>query len=361
MRVLRTLRFRLALLGFAAVYLPVVILLGVVVVTDEREVVTVEDDEPAVVHTSSRAPSPWALATTAVLAPVAALASWALAGRAVRPLVRIRATADTIMATSLSQRIGQQAAPTEVAELAASFDRMLDRLDRAARAQTTFIEDASHELRTPLAILETNSDVLLAGLGTDGGAPDAGELRAGLERNRRAVARLGRAVDDLVRAARHEAARLELGPVDLAAVAVDAADQWREPLAAAGLALRVSVPAGGAAALADRPSVERLVDNLLDNAVRHARGATWADLTVAREGGEVVLTVSDDGPGIPPGQEQAAFLRRWTQGPAEATDRGSGLGLAIAAQVMAAHGGSLDLDRSHRPGARFVARFPASA
>jgi signal transduction histidine kinase len=363
---------RLALLGFAAVYVPLVVLLGVVTVTEEQELVDTGGG-PQLVEEGGGDP-PWAVATTLLLAPVAAAASWVLAGRAVRPIVAVTAAADSIMATSPSRRIGEQSAPTEVAELAASFDRMLDRLDRAAQARTAFLEDVSHELRTPLAVLETNTDVLLnavaptpadaaAGDPTEGATdaapgPDVGEVRRGLERNRRAVTRLAGAVDDLLRAARNEAAQLDVGPLDLARLAREAGDQWRPRAAAAGLALRVDAP-GPAPVEADRPAVERLVDNLLDNAVRHARGATAVTVTVAvPASGEVELSVADDGPGLPAGHEEEAFGRRWTGGGDTA---GEGLGLAIATQVVTAHGGTLTLDRAHTPGARFVARFPAPA
>ena len=156
----RSLRGQLALLGFLAIYVPVLLLLGVVIATEDESTVTI--DGAQVVAATSTDRSPWTTWTVVGLAPVAGGLAWWLAGRAVRPLDRVRAVAEDIEATDLTRRIDLHRGPVEIVALAASFDAMLDRLDRAAQAQRQLIEQTSHELRTPLSILTTNADVLLA-------------------------------------------------------------------------------------------------------------------------------------------------------------------------------------------------------
>lgn len=144
----RSLRVQLAVLGFLAIYVPVLFLLGVTLVTEEE---AVEVDGVEVVEGTSARRSPWTTWTVVALAPAAAGLAWWLAGRAVRPVDRVRLVAEEIEASDLSRRIGLESGPTEVVALAASFDAMLDRLEHAAEEQRLLIEETSHELRTPIS------------------------------------------------------------------------------------------------------------------------------------------------------------------------------------------------------------------
>ncbi|MFC7722526.1 HAMP domain-containing protein [Nonomuraea recticatena] len=157
----RSLRAGLAVLGFLAIYLPALLLFGVVLVTDTETTFQTIDGVESVRSVSAHR-SAWPTWTIVALAPAAAAVAWWWAGRAVRPLDRVRAVAEDIGATDLGRRIALDGGPAEVVALAASFDAMLDRLEQAAATQRRLIEETSHELRMPLAVLMTNAEVLLA-------------------------------------------------------------------------------------------------------------------------------------------------------------------------------------------------------
>ncbi len=202
-----------------------------------------------------------------------------------------------------------------------SLNRMLDALDRARAAERRLLADASHELRTPVTALRGN-----AAFARRHGA-DAG-LLAELEAD---ADRLARLVDDLLALEREAGARTPDEEVALADV-VDAAAEGATVTERAPLAVR-----GQAGAL------ERALRNLVDNARVHGRGEVR--VAVSREGDRAVLSVSDDGPGIPPDAAEAA-LRRFWRGPDAAAQRrpGSGLGLAIVAATAERHGGEVRID-----------------
>ena len=181
-RAVRSLRVQLAVVGFFAIYVPVLLLAGVTAVTDTE--IQVVDDGTAVEETSDRR-SPWVTVTAAALGPAAAARAWWWSGRAVRPIDRVRTVAEDIEGSDLSRRIALDTGPTEVVALAASFDAMLDRLERAAEAQRRLIEEASHELRTPLTVLKANAEVMLAHP-----EPTVDLYREGLERSQVAATRL---------------------------------------------------------------------------------------------------------------------------------------------------------------------------
>jgi signal transduction histidine kinase len=321
----RSLRVRLATLGFLAIYLPALLLFGVILATDTE--VTVDTGQPA---TSTRHLSGWPLGTLLALGPVAAVLAWWWAGRAVRPLHRVRAVAEDIEATDLSRRIGLEGGPVEVTALAASFDAMLDRLEAAAAVQRRLIEETSHELRVPLAVLMTNAEVLLAHP-----APTVEVYRQGLERAKAAADRLQRTIEELLVDARGRARTIDRRPVDLMPVV-------RALVADAGVlatACGVTVAVGGPPAVVcqvDEPTVRRAISNLLDNAIRHAPEGSTVDVHLERPGDGVAVTVTDRGPGIPAAEQEHIFERFWRGG-----DAGTGLGLAIASQIAQAHGGAV--------------------
>jgi signal transduction histidine kinase len=333
----RSLRVQLAVVGFAAIYAPVLLVLGVDVVT-EQEVTTTVDGTATVVATEGR--SGWTVATVVVLAPVALALAWWLAGRATRPLDRVRTVADEIGESDLSRRIGLARGPTEVVALAASFDAMLDRLEHAADVQRTLIEETSHELRTPLAVLTTTADVLLAHPD-----PTPDDHRTALERTRAAAARLAAVVDGLLVEARGRARSIDRQPVDLVAVVGDVVDEAAVLAAEGEVGLDLVAPPSLVVA-ADEATVRRAIANLVDNAVRHAPVGTAVDVEVAVGGGAATIAVTDRGPGLAADAQERAFERFWR------ADRspGSGLGLPIARQVARAHGGDVTVQSPGRAG-----------
>ncbi len=329
----RSLRLQVATLGFAAIYLPVLVVLGVGALTQEESVV-VGADGSEVVARAGGGPSGWTLATVVALAPVAAALAWWWSGRAVLPLDRVRRVAEEIEATDLGRRVALDRGPTEAVALAGAFDALLDRLEGAAEVQRTLVEEASHELRTPLAVVLTSADVALAAP-----EPTVESQREALERVRSAAHRMRATVDALLVEARGRARTLARAAVDVAALARDVVAE-AEPVAAAAsvrLVVSVAAPGGGATATIDAPGVRRALADLIANAIRHAPAGTDVAVTVAADPERLTVTVTDQGPGIPEADRERAFERFWSGGD------GTGLGLAIARQVARAHAGDVTL------------------
>jgi signal transduction histidine kinase len=232
------------------------------------------------------------------------------------------------------------------------MNEMLDRLQLAGERQRRFVADASHELKSPLAAVQAELEVALAHPGQADWTATATRLLAEDHRMERLVADLLflSQCDD------GDFSSLMAPPeiVDLEAVVRDEAGR---------LALRVTVPVDvdialppGRAAIAGQPEhLARVVRNLLENAVRHARAAVSVSLRVA--GGELEMVVADDGPGIGPADRSRVFDRFTRLDDARSRDEGgSGLGLPIAREIVEAHGGRISIGDG--PGGRLVVRLP---
>jgi signal transduction histidine kinase len=278
--------------------------------------------------------------TTAVLAWLV----WVLAGRVLQPVERIRLEVDRISAGRLDRRVPEPAGAGEIARLAHTMNAMLDRLADAVERQRRFVADAAHELRTPLARIRTQLEVDRFHPGTADPAVTATAVLAETER-------LQRLVDDLLLLARSDAGAAglrDVGPVDLDEVVGEHA-HGRSLVDTADV---VPVQVAG-----DRAQLERAVANLLDNAVRHAREKVTVSL--GEVDGVAVLTVADDGPGIPAAAREWVFERFTRLDDARSADEGgAGLGLAIARDIAVRHGGSLELAADRTLGARFVLALP---
>ncbi|MEH1124364.1 HAMP domain-containing sensor histidine kinase [Micromonospora sp. CPCC 206061] len=324
-----SLRVRLALLGFLAIYGPALLLFGVVLATDTETETRHVDGVETVQDTTSRG-SIWVSVTVLALSPAAAALAWWWAGRAVRPIDRVRAVADDIRAADLSRRIALSDGPAEVAALAASFDAMLERLHEAGETQRRLIEEASHELRIPLAVLVTNAEVLLAHP-----KPTVEAYRRGLERSRVAAVRLQAVLDELLVDARGRARILDRRPADLMVVVRAIVDEASVP----GVNLSFDGPETAICPV-DEPTVRRAVHNLVDNAIRYSPPGTPVRVAVEVTAHDVAVVVTDRGPGIAASEHDRVFQRFW-RGRSDVP--GTGLGLAIARQVAQAHGGDLTL------------------
>jgi signal transduction histidine kinase len=282
------------------------------------------------------------------------LAGLYVARRAMRPIAELTEAAREIERTrDPSRRLPFPEAEDEVAELARTLDGMLAALD-ASRSETEamlirqreFIADASHELRTPLTSVLANLELLSEEL--------TGEQADTAHAALRSTRRMRRLVGDLLLLARADAKRTQpQRATDLGAVLVEAAGEL-EPVAEGH---ELSVEAEPATVIGTRDDLHRLTLNLLENSIRHTPAGTHIRASTAAVGGTAVLTVEDDGPGIPPELEQRVF-ERFVRG-ARDGGRGSGLGLAIVRAVVEAHGGTVRLERPEvGTGTRFVIRLP---
>jgi signal transduction histidine kinase len=268
---------------------------------------------------------------------VSATLGWLLAGRALRPLSRITATARRVSEENLHERISLAGPDDELKELADTFDTMLARLDAAFESQRSFVANASHELRTPLAIIRTEVDVALQSrrLTVD-------KLSAMAEVVRSASERSERLIEALLTLARSDRGDLRREPVDLAAAARSALDDVASELVA--LDLRVEAELEPATAIGDRALLERLVSNLVENAARHNVQGGWVSITTGAADRTATLVVANGGAAITPGDADRftiPFQRRGDE--RTRLTPGSGLGLSIIDSVARAHGGELRL------------------
>lgn len=284
-------------------------------------------------------------ALPALLAAFAA--SWLVAGRALRPLRVVAATADEIGRTrDFGRRLDVHRRRDEVFLLSASFNRMLEALQGALESQRRFVADASHELRTPLATIQGNAGLLAHG-------PAVGD-----EVRRAAVAdiageseRMSRLTERLLTLARADAGlELELAPVELRSLVAEVVRQ----VASLHPDKAVSIEADEVAVSGDADALKQLVVILLDNATRHASASVG--VTLHREDGWARLVVGDDGPGVPAADRERIF-QRFYKGDA-ARGGGAGLGLAIARWVADQHHGRIVAGSSRDGGAAFFVDLP---
>ncbi len=291
---------------------------------------------------------------------LAALLVALFTGPALRPLGRLREAVAGVSTTSdLSTRLPEADGPNEVQALAASVNEMLARLEassgeteEALEATRRFAADVGHELRTPLTSIRANFDALARNPGMDESERQAiiGELAAEQER---VVALL----DSLQALARGDAGKVlpreEVDLDEVADAAVEAA-KARNPEVAIELDGSAGEPIHGWP-----DGLRLLADNLIENAARHGASKVEVALRPLGDGGGAVLTVDDDGPGIPVGEREQIF-ERFHRGEGAAAP-GSGLGLAMVAQQAALHGGAVTVTDAELGGARFEVSLPGGA
>jgi signal transduction histidine kinase len=284
---------------------------------------------------------------------------WLLAGRALRPLQDITATARRLTDRSLHERIALEGPDDEIKDLADTFDAMLERLDRAFDSQRRFVANASHELRTPLTINRTLIEVALDN-------PQANESLRQLGTALLAVnQRHERLIDGLLTLASSQQRITDPIPVDLADIARRIATESQAAAEQAGVEIRTALASAHVAG--DPALLERLAQNLIDNAIRYNLAEHgWVAVTSGLDDGTAQLTVENPGPMVPtyelpglfePFRRLASTERRATQG----ANHGAGLGLSIVRSVAHAHGG--DVHATPRPdgGLTMQVRIPALA
>ncbi len=279
----------------------------------------------------------------------AAIVSWQVAGRALRPLKAMVATTDEIARTGdISRRLEPARRKDEVESLTSSFNRMLDRLEESSNLlesslerQRRFVADAGHELRTPLTSIRSN-----AGFLAENPEADETDRVAAISDVLAESERMAGLVSDLLMLARRDARR----PIERSPVALD-----RLASKVAGIAKGDITVSGGATVEGDEGLLERLIWILVDNALRHGQPPVIIDISTISDG--VVLAVEDHGGGISEVDRDLVFERFYRLDAAR-SDSGSGLGLAIASEIAAAHGGAIRAESGSTGGARFVVSIP---
>jgi signal transduction histidine kinase len=281
-----------------------------------------------------------------VLVLLLAALAWRVVGAALRPVDAMRAGAELITGADRADRLPVPASSDEIHRLAVTLNGMLDRLAAARAKQRAFVADAAHELRSPLAAMRTELEVSQRhGLTED----LAADLLADVER-------LTRLVDDLLLLARADDAPVPLPGgrelVDLSSLLIQVGERCQGARVPVSASVDGPLWTGG-----DPDALLRVLTNLVDNAVRHAAGRVV--LTGYREGGDAVVEVIDDGPGIRPDDRERVFDRFTRLDDARTRDDGgSGLGLPIVRELVRRHGGTVALQDA-RPGVRAVVRLPA--
>ena len=281
---------------------------------------------------------------------------WIIADRALRPVGQITATAQRVAAATsahrgLHERIGLRGPQDEIKQLADTFDDMLERLDRSFDGQRRFVANASHELRTPLAINRALLEVTAS-------RPDSStETRQLADTLLSVNARHERLIDGLLTLADSESQITDRTSVNLADVAQHVIDQTDAGTITVGRSDLSAAPVHG-----DPMLLERLVQNLVDNAIRHNTPDGWFRVVTDTRDGNAVLTVTNTGPVVAPYDIPAIFepFRRLAT-PRTRSDRGLGLGLSIVRAVARAHSGEATAAPRPGGGLEVTVRLPAIA
>ncbi|HET9256995.1 MAG TPA: HAMP domain-containing sensor histidine kinase [Pseudonocardiaceae bacterium] len=283
-----------------------------------------------------------------------------------RPLAKVKDTAEAIAAGDLTRRVPEHPPGTEVGQLSGALNGMLVQIESAFRTQQAseaaarsseermrrFVADASHELRTPLTSIRG-----FAELYRQGAADDVPRLMKRIESE---AARMGLLVEDLLLLARLDEQReLARAPVDLIALAADAVHDARALSPGRPVTLELAHDDRVPVVIGDEPRLRQVLGNLVTNALTHTPAGTPVTVAVATEPGWAVLSVADQGPGLAPHDAQRIFERFYRADSARTRTRGgTGLGLSIVAALTAAHGGTAEVNTTPGSGATFRIRLP---
>ncbi|MEV6861968.1 ATP-binding protein [Streptosporangium subroseum] len=323
---------------------------------------------------------------TPLLLILLAGASWVIIGGTLRPIAALRRGADEITGTARSRRLPVPESHDEVHSLATTLNAMLARLEKADARQRALVSDAAHELRSPLASIRLQLEVAL-------GYPEGQDWRETAEGVLEDTMRLARLAEDLLALARLDergGALARREPVELDQLVPQTAERYGEavtvkiadapadrPENAGRIPGMIESPgeaeptheaiepvkdpgraAGAIVVTGDALDLGRVLVNLVDNALRHTAAPVVVELRT--EGADAILTVTDDGPGIPEPDRERVFDRFTRLDSARSRDEGgAGLGLAIVRETVHAHGGAVHLEDAS-PGLRAVVRLPLS-
>jgi heavy metal sensor kinase len=291
-----------------------------------------------------------------VVIALSALAGWLVAGRTLRPVEDVARAAERITSANLHVRIPHRGAGDELDRFIESFNQMTERLDQSFDQIRRFSVDVSHDLRTPLTAVRGQLEVALMTASTPA------EYREAIANALEDVERLASLVRSLLLLAQAEAGQvtLQTSIFDAAAATRDVVEQFQIPAEEAGLTLRYTgVPAQELEA--DRTQFERLLTNLLSNALKYTPSGGQITVGAGSEGSVFILEVADTGVGIPADKLPHIF-DRYYRVKSGRTDRvqGLGLGLSFVHWIVRAHHGEIQVDSKEGKGTRFRIRLPKS-
>jgi signal transduction histidine kinase len=293
------------------------------------------------------------IALAVMTIPAVAL-GWVVAGRVVRPLRTITATAQDISASNLHERLDLAGPADELKELGDTFDALLARLERSFQSERQFVANAAHELRTPLATMRASLDVAMAKPG-----PHPTGTISLAERLRNELDHMDRLLDSLLALAHtQQSPPEERSTVTLSALVIDALDRHQEAIQRTALHLE----------RADDPDtwvegndtlLTRMIDNVIDNAIKHNEPGGWIRIETEVDGAKVSLIVENGGPVVAQADvDELARPFRRLGARRTGSDHGNGLGLSIVESIVAAHHGTLDLHARPDGGLRVAITLP---
>jgi heavy metal sensor kinase len=285
---------------------------------------------------------------------IAAVGGYLLAYRALRPVEQLRRAAEDYSANDLTRRLApQDLRKDELGRLARTLDAMLDRVAGAVEQRQRFTGDASHELRTPIATILADASLSLER------PRSAEDYRATIARIASETARMARIVEGLLVLARADARSAPAHAVEVDLATLLEASVRRAEASAIERRLRIVSRIQPGLIVTDRDGgLERVFDNLLENAVRYAPDGSAIEISGEAHDGLTRVSVSDHGPGIPP-DERSRVFERFHRTPGT-SGNGAGLGLAIAREIVDAHNGEIEVLATPGGGATFVVDLPTS-
>ncbi len=280
---------------------------------------------------------------------ISIVGGWFMAKSSFDPIEKITRTAASIRdGNDLTLRIALKKGPAEVMALSNTFDGMFDRLENSFKAEKQFTSDASHELRTPIAVIKASCDRAMK---KDCSRSDFEETLGIISEQANHMSCLVSQLLDLTRL-QQGTERYQLGEGDLSELVREACADYM-PECMRGITLKTNIE-DNVTARFNTPLMASLVQNLLQNAYRYGRENGSILLTLRKDGGKAVLSVSDDGIGIAPDDLDKIWQRFWQADASRGENVGSGLGLSLVREISELHGGTVSVDSAPGKGSTFT-------